>query len=247
MSRPARRVLLALTFVAAAVTAQTQPVTPAPSYSGEFSFVRLRYEGNNYSRSRWQTDYDSAEYFFREGVDRLSRIEYGDDVVLRPGNEEIMNYPWLYAVEVGSWYLDQAEADMLREYLLRGGFLLVDDFWGSDQWLLFEDSMKRVFPDRPILDIGATDSLMSIVYDLEMDVQIPGIRYFSTGVTYEQDGYEPHWKGVFDDEGRLMVAINWNMDMGDAWEHADDPRYPQEMTTLAINFAVNYVIYAMTH
>jgi hypothetical protein len=88
---------------------------------------------------------------------------------------------------------------------------------------------------------------MHTVYDLKMDVQIPGIRYFRTGVTYQDDGFDPHWRGIFDDQRRLMVAINFNMDMGDAWEHADDPRYPQEMTTLALHFAVNYVIYAMTH
>ena len=78
-------------------------------------------------------------------------------------------------------------------------------------------------------------------------IQIPGIRAWLSGQTYEEDGVTPHWRGIYDDDGRLMVAINFNMDLGDAWEHADDPRYPEPMTTLAYRFAVNYVVYAMTH
>jgi hypothetical protein len=252
--RIARRLLLVATVIGGSLAAQSVPEQAASSSAGEFSFTRLFYQGNGggcsgrgRSSSRWNTDYDSAEYYFRRGVERLSRIDYGGDMVLALDSEEIMNYPWLYAVEVGSWYLDEQEAAMLREYLLRGGFLLVDDFWGTCQWALFEDSMKRVFPDRPIEDLDESHPLMHTVYDLKMDVQIPGIRYFRTGVTYQDDGFDPHWRGIFDDQRRLMVAINFNMDMGDAWEHADDPRYPQEMTTLALHFAVNYVIYAITH
>ena len=85
-----------------------------------------------------------------------------------------------------------------------------------------------------------------MLYDLDQKIQIPGIYALMRGVTYEQDGYTPHWRGIYDDDGRLMVAINFNMDLGDAWEHADDPRYPP-MTNLAYRFAVNYVVYAMTH
>ncbi|MDX1562893.1 MAG: DUF4159 domain-containing protein, partial [Gammaproteobacteria bacterium] len=162
-------------------------------------------------------------------------------------SDELMDYPWLYAVEVGRWYLDEADAAQLREYLLRGGFLMVDDFWGTQQWYVFEDSMRRVFPDRPIVEIPDDDVLMHLLYDLNKDIQIPGVSYFRTGVTYQQDGYTPHWRGIYDDDGRLMVAINFNMDLGDAWEHADDPRYPNPMTALAYRFGVNYIIYAMTH
>jgi hypothetical protein len=248
----ARRFLLAVAVASGALCAQSVPEQAAAPSLGEFSFARLYYQGNgggcrNRRGSAWDTDYDSAEFYFREGVERLSRIDYGGDLVLALDSDDIMDYPWLYAVEVGSWYLDENEAAMLREYLLRGGFLLVDDFWGACQWTLFEESMQRVFPDRPILELEESHPLMHTVYDLKMDVQIPGINYFRTGVTYQCDGCVQEWKGIFDDDGRLMVAINFNMDMGDAWEHADDPRYPQEMTTLALHFAVNYVIYAMTH
>jgi hypothetical protein len=104
-----------------------------------------------------------------------------------------------------------------------------------------------VFPDRPVVEIEETDPLMSIVYDLDKSIQIPGVQFVQSGRTYEQDGYVPHWRGIYDDDNRLMVAINWNMDLGDAWEHANNPRYPEPMTGLAIRFAVNYVIYSMTH
>jgi hypothetical protein len=159
-----------------------------------------------------------------------------------------MNYPWLYAVEVGRWYLSDIEAARLREYLLRGGFLMVDDFWGNYQWAVFLESMKRVFPDRPIVELGDEHELLHVLYDLDQRVQIPGVSYVGSGITWQgADSRVPHWRAIFDDDGRVMVAINFNMDMGDAWEHADNPYYPEPMTALAYRFAINYVIYAMTH
>lgn len=86
-----------------------------------------------------------------------------------------------------------------------------------------------------------------VQYDLDHRVQIPGIRGAITGQTWEKDGYVPHWRGVVDDDGRLLVAINFNMDLGDAWEHADNPRYPAPFTILAYHFAIDYLLYAMTH
>ena len=182
------------------------------------------------------------------GISRLTVIDtaYGGKF-LDPMDEELFDYPWLYAVEVGRWHLDDREAARLQEYLLRGGFLMVDDFHGSYQWASFLDSMQRVFPTRSIVEIPENDPLLHTLYDLDQRTQIPGIQYLRSGITYEDDGYTPHWRGIYDDEGRLMVAINFNMDLGDAWEHADLPEYPESMTALAYRFAVNYVIYAMTH
>ena len=216
----------------------------------EFFFTRLQYSSSNRGRRRqaWLTDYPEAETHLLQGITRLTRVatgDYGREVSLK--DDEVMDYPWLYAVEVGQWYLDDAEAARLREYLLRGGFLMVDDFWGTYQWAVFIDSMLRVFPDRPILEIEESHEILHILYDLDQRIQIPGRSYIRSGVTWQEDGRIPYWRGIFDDNGRLMVAINFNMDMGDAWEHADDPWYPEPMTALAYRFAVNYVIYAMTH
>ena len=224
----------------------------------EFDFARLVYAGGGFRyRGTWDVDYPEAEFFFHKGVSRLSRVDMGETgqtaytgetgVLIELDDDSLFNYPWLYAVEVGHWQLSDYDAERLREYLLRGGFLMVDDFHGSQEWIVFTDSMNRVFPDRPIVDIEDSHEILHVVYDVDERIQIPGIAPILGGRTYEQDGIEPHWRGIYDDDGRLMVVINHNMDLGDAWEHADDIRYPQEMTTLALHFAVNYVIYAMTH
>jgi hypothetical protein len=224
--------------------------------TNEFHFVRLQYSDGAYGRggygryglgSAW-VDWPEAEDHFMRGVSRLTVLDTGDEArVLVPTDDNLFDYPWLYAVEVGYWSLDDKDAAHLREYLLRGGFLMVDDFHGSAEWQGFVESLQLVFPDRPIVEIAQTDEVLHVLYDLDQKIQIPGIAALSMGQTWERDGRVPHWRGVYDDDGRLMVAINFNMDLGDAWEHANDPRYPEPMTGLATRFAVNYVIYAMTH
>jgi hypothetical protein len=153
----------------------------------------------------------------------------------------------MYAVEVGYWHLNMQEAARLRAYLLRGGFLMVDDFHGGWEWSSFVASMQKVFPDRPIIEIPEDDEAFHVIYDLDQKIQIPSLQFVYSGVTWEKGGVTPHWRGIYDDDGRLMVAINFNMDLGDAWEHADWPEYPEKMTALAYRFGINYLIYAMTH
>ena len=183
----------------------------------EFHFARLVYDsgmGRWGRRGGWATDYPEAEYHFMQGVRRLTNLDASEGGrLVRPLDEELFEYPWLYAVEVGRWYLSLEEAERLREYLLRGGFLVVDDFHGTYQWASFLESMHRVFPDRPILDLQADEPILHVLYDLDQRIQIPGRQYIWSGATYERDGYYPHWRGIFDDEGRLMVAINFNMDL----------------------------------
>jgi hypothetical protein len=225
----------------------------ADSDAAEFFFTRLQYSDGSgrygrFGRGSWLTDWPEAETHLLQGISRLTRVNTGaEGVAVALDDDTLMEYPWLYAVEVGRWYLTDAHAARLREYLLRGGFLMVDDFWGTRQWQVFVESMNRVFPDRPIVDLNDDHELLHVLYDLDQRIQIPGRSYFYSGVTWQQDGYVPYWRGILDDDGRVMVAINFNMDMGDAWEHADDPFYPEPMTTLAYRFAVNYVLYSMTH
>jgi len=161
--------------------------------------------------------------------------------------DDIFNYPFVYAVEVGQWYLSEAQAAKLREYLLRGGFLMVDDFHGTYEWEVFMASMSRVFPDRPVVDIENQDAIFHVLYDLDERVQVPGLAALYNGVTYEQDGIVPRWRAIYDDKGRIMVAICHNMDLGDAWEWADDPGYPEKYASLAYRIGINYIIYSMTH
>ena len=251
MRRLGSKALLAVAAACTALVAAGDDLMGAPSWpTEEFHFARMYYNGygGGWGRSTFRTDYPEAEQHFTLGVSRLTRVEIGQRPrMLEVTDDTIFDYPWLYAVEVGRWYLNDVEAARLREYLLRGGFLMTDDFHGSVQWSNFVESMQRVFPDRPIVEIADTDEVKHVLYDLDDHIQIPGIYALMGGVTYEQDGVTPHWRGIYDDAGRLMVAINFNMDLGDAWEHANDPRYPEPMTGLATRFAVNYVIYAMTH
>jgi hypothetical protein len=228
-----------------------------PPPDREFRFARLAYNGNFMDRGfrggeSWRTDAPEAEYHLLMGIRRLTRIDAIDPqrerfIAVSALDPNLYEFPFLYAVEVGRWHLDDEEATALREYLERGGFLMVDDFHGSEQWEGFMQSLNRVFPEREVVDIPDDHEVFHVLYDLNQKVQIPGIYSVMRGTTYEEDGYDPHWRGVFDDHGRLMVAINFNMDLGDAWEHADDPEYEQPLTALAYRFAVSYALYAMTH
>ncbi len=230
----------------AAFAPERDPATPA-----QFHFVRLAYSdiGGGFGfRDRWLTDWPEAEYFLLRGVRRLSRIDAeleGERLAIM--DDRLFDYPWLYAVEVGSWVLSEPEAAQLREYFDRGGFLMVDDFHGSFQWEIFEASMRRVFPDRPIVEIPKNDSVFHVLYDLDATVQIPGVQFLRSGRTYEQDGVQPHFRGIYDDKGRLVVVINFNMDLGDSWEHADIQEYAVQYTVLGYQHAINYILYAMTH
>lgn len=222
------------------------------SVRAEFFFTRLAYSGyGGYGRrgGSWTTDWPDADYHFMQGVRRLTGVDAAEGGrFVQPGDEEVYEYPWIYAVEVGNWSLSQEEGANMREYLLRGGFLMVDDFHGGYEWSSFLEGMRKIFPDRAIVDIPENDALMDIVFEIDQKIQIPGRGTVRSGVTWErEDGYPPHWRGIYDDEDRLMVAINHNMDIGDAWEHADDPWYPEAMTSLAYRFGINYVMYAMTH
>jgi hypothetical protein len=262
--------VLAALLVPLSGSAQRAPHEPAGTATAEFAFARLLYNGipncgsgRGFARGWGRgssgaacTDWWDAEYHFMQGLTRLTRIDGAKVEIGGFGAQQIgllddalFDYPWLYAVEVGRWHLDNREAARLREYLLRGGFLMLDDFHGDYQWQVFAESMNRVFPDRPILDVPDTDEILHVLYDLNERIQIPGLAALWNGRTWEggEDGRTPHWRGIYDDDGRLMVAINHNMDLGDAWEHADDPGYPEPMTGLAYRFAVNYVIYAITH
>lgn len=255
MARPLKRFVLRAAVLLAVATAALSsdiqipvPVAAAPS---EFQFVRLIYSDVSYAFGRgdhWMTDVPGAEEHLIPGLKRLTRINVADEgIYMSLMDDRLFDYPWIYAVEVGYWYLSDAEAARLRDYLLRGGMLVVDDFHGTQEWANFVDNIRRVFPDRPIVDIPRDDVVFHLAFDLTDGVQIPGVQYLYTGRLYERDGYEPHWRGIYDDNGNLMVVINHNMDLGDAWENADVPDYALQYTTRAYQYAINYVLYAMTH
>jgi hypothetical protein len=161
-------------------------------------------------------------------------------------SDEMFNWPWLYAVAAGDWELTGPQAERLRRYFDRGGFLMVDDFHGEGEWSGFARGIAQIFPGRPIVELAADDPIFHVVYSLKERLQVPGQNVVH-GPGYERGGVVPHWRGVLDDKGRVMVAVCFNMDVGDAWEWADDPEYPERFASHAYQLGINYVLYAMTH
>ena len=213
----------------------------------EWAFARLRYDSFR-GPGNWTIDYPKADRQFVQGVRRLTRLHTRSvEQVVDLHSDEIYNWPWIYAVEVGYWDLSDAECKKLRDYLLRGGFLMVDDFHGTFEWQGFLNGISRVFPDRGIVELQENEPILHVLYDIDERVQVPGLAALYRGVTYEKDGIYPRWRAIYDDKGRIMVAICHNMDLGDAWEHADAPWYPEKYTTLAYRIGIDYIIYSMTH
>lgn len=228
------------------------------SSGDEFTFVRIKYTsgGRNYFLRNpfgthwpsWAVDYPFAEENFLEGLEKATTINVAENAVALPFTDpEFFRYPFAYILEVGFINLSQPEADSLKEWLLRGGFLMVDDFHGPHEWQHFVQQMKMVFPDRPIVDIPKDHPLFHCYYDFNEVPQIPGLGSVFRGKTYEKGGVIPRCMGIFDDQGRLMVLVNRNTDIGDSWEHAKDPRYPPDYSIKGYKLGINFVIYALTH
>jgi hypothetical protein len=135
----------------------------------------------------------------------------------------------------------------MRQYLLRGGFFMCDDFWGEDEWSVFMASMHRIFPERQVVDLPDADAIFHTVYDLDDRYQVASQGSVQRGRSYKCSPCPDRWRGIYDDRGRLMVAITFQSDVGDSWEWADAPDYPEKYAALGIRIGVNYVVYAMTH
>ncbi|MGO9591283.1 MAG: DUF4159 domain-containing protein [Candidatus Acidiferrales bacterium] len=244
------------------------PVPPDWRQPGEWAFARLmyppgpndgyrgRFDGDwRLGMSLWTQDAPAADRAFAAAVRRLTRIDarsVEEDVNLDDG-DEVYNWPWLYAVQVGEWGITQHQADVLRDYLLRGGFFMADDFHGAYEWQMFLQRIRMVFPDRPITEIPNNDPIFHTIYDLDERYQIPGAEHLRLGYKrpdYPQgpdDGKGAHWYAIRDDKGRIMVAISFNSDIGDSWEWSNRPVYPERYSDLGFRIGINYVVYAMTH
>ncbi|HLK20994.1 MAG TPA: DUF4159 domain-containing protein [Bryobacteraceae bacterium] len=235
---------------------------PKPSdykVPGEWTFARLMYpDARSYDRpvgnwqlggTNWTIDYPRSDRHLSAALRRLTRLQTRsvEQPVSLDDGDDVYNWPWLYGVEVGHWNLTDQQAAKLRDFLLRGGFFMCDDFHGTREWDVFVAGMSRVFPDRPIVDIEDKDAIFHTIFDLDDRYQVPGEQVLFTHQIWEHDGYEARWRGIYDDKGRLMVAICHNMDLGDSWEHADNPLYPERYSALGLRIGINYVVYAMTH
>jgi len=235
-----------------------------------FTFVRVQYN-SDYSqqddsgqggwRGRrgwggdWTTDWPDSDLNFSYRLQQLTALKVNPrPTYLQLTDERLFDYPFLYMIEVGFLSFSEEEATALRRYLLNGGFLMVDDFWGELALRNFTRQMKRVFPDRDLVELPITHDIFQCVYKLKEKPQVPSIHswYPGSDVTWEDHGpgsREVHYKGISDDKGRLMAIVCHNTDLGDGWEReGEDPSYFKEFSErLSYPMGINIVTYAMTH
>jgi hypothetical protein len=259
LRRAVRAASVLLAASAAALFAQlpTPWEEPPPTSSAErelppheFFFTRAAYQGGGWRGGRWTTDYPKADRQFLVGLRRLVKLldAYEGENPVRLDDPGLRHYPFLYAVEVGYMSLSEEEVIGLRSYLEAGGFLVVDDFWGTREWASFESQIRRVLPACRIVDLPMDHPVFSSFYEIKEVLQVPNVyNALSGGPTWERDGFVPACRGIFDESGRLVVAINWNTDLGDAWEWAENPAYPLKFSTYAYQMGVNLIVYAMSH
>ena len=212
---------------------------PGPNVPSEFYWSRLQYtssyaNGSSYGyrgfRGGWSRDYPKADNDCLIALRRLTHINSPSPLnVADLDSDHLFDYPWIYAVDVNTWTFTDDEAKRLHDYLLKGGFLMVDDFHGTDDWEHFMAGMRRCCPTGRWRISRINDEIYHVLYDINEKFQIPSEVYVNTGRTYEKDGYVPKWRAIRNDHGRIMVAICANMHLGDAWEWADSPRVSREI------------------
>lgn len=208
-------------------------------------------EGGGGGGGAWATDYPASDCKFMWGVERLTGVRVYDKsphsvAIMDP---DLFKFPYVYAVEVGFMDLSDEEAERLRAYLLRGGFMHADDFWGGAQGGNFQFQMQKVFPDRQFELLNLKHEVFHSFFDVDQIMQIPNVTSgCNGGRTWEQaDDTEPRVYGISDDSGRLMVLMTYNSDLGDAWEWMDRPCYKEVYSSQAYRMGINFIIYAMTH
>jgi hypothetical protein len=223
-----------------------------------FTFVRVRYNsqyGGWRGGGGWATDWPASDLNLSFRLQQLTSLKVDPEPRhLALTDPELFDYPFIYLIEPGALVFEEAEVEALRRYLTNGGFLMVDDFWGEDEWANFHEQIRRVFPDRQPLELPLEHPIFHCVYDLKVKPQIPSIGHAmggrNEGRTWERyDAQEPHYKAIFDDKGRMMVIICHNTDLGDGWEReGEDPWYFREFAEkYSYPLGINIITYAMTH
>ncbi len=237
--------------------AQNQ-ATPDARFAGlQWQFVRIRYTAwtvppgsvGSIEDEPWYIDAPAAEQNLSRRVRTATAIRVNDPLVLTIEDPTLWTYPWIYVVEGGNLRLKETEVPILREYLLRGGTLTFDDFHGPAEWNNVERELKRVFPERGIVDLPPEHPIFHCFYDLDHFPQTPGLGSFLQGRTWEKGGYVARLRAIEDDSGRAMVLINWNTDMGDGWEWSNASDYPGyvKYTAQAYRMGINEIVYSLTH
>ncbi len=233
------------------------PHTGDERFAGlEWTFVRIRYHYVTEGRFRleywgepWAIDAPAAEQNLSRRLRSVTAIKVNDPIVLALDDPELWLHPWIYFVEPGNLHLTDADVPILREYLLRGGTATFDDFHGPYEWENLVQELKRVFPERQIVELTPPHPIFNCFYKIDAYPQIPGLGSFFNGRTWEKGGFVPHLRAILDDAGRPMVLINWNTDMGDGWEWSNAEEYPGYIryTAEAYRMEINEILYALTH
>ena len=230
-------------------------------YDGAFHFCRVWFrsamdgDGGN-----WSVDFPRADINLSIRLGELTKTsvsQTGDrqpnHLLIRLTDDTLFQCPFVMMTEVGALYLDEREAARLREYLLKGGFLWADDFWGSYAWTVWASQIRKVFPaaDYPMIDLPPDHPLYRTQFVVEKTPQIPNIgHWLGTGNTSERgaDSAEVHTRAILDRDGRVMVLITHNTDLGDSWEReGDDPSYFYAFAANGYAFGIDVVLYALTH
>jgi hypothetical protein len=231
---------------------------PEGNWPGEFTFVRIVYDSpdppfNEYNYGfggAWRVDYPAADDNFMMGIREWAGSNLylaARPVHLRATDEHLFDYPFAYIVEPGHMELTDEDAAALREYLMRGGFLFLDDFHGEFEWEHAREEIRKIVPEYEIKDLPLTHPIFHSYFDLEGVVQVPGVAALVRGVTFEKGGVTPHYMGVENKDGRLIIFLTRNCDLGDAWEWINDPRYPAEYGLVAYKVGMNVITYTMSH
>jgi hypothetical protein len=251
----------------------SQESVPTPEWKNEpgfekdvFTFVRIIYMTAGRSRRgfgwgggsmRWRTDWPDADLNLAWRLQQMTSLKVDPNgKCIEVSDPSLFRYPFIYIVEPGDLAFTDEEAAILRKYLLNGGFLMLDDFWGEDEWDGMAEAMRQVFPDREFQDIPRTHPVFHCVLDLpdDLNLQCPAINWGAsseyTGVTWERsDAKEVHIRGIYDDKGRLCVIACHNTDNGDGWEREGESAYyfREFSEKKAYPLGINIIFYAMTH
>jgi hypothetical protein len=222
-----------------------------------FTFVRIRYSSYYGGfRQKWATDYPDSDLNFSFRLQQLTSMEVDPDgKVMQLTDKELLDYPFIYLIEPGDLTFEDEEVTALRKYLLNGGFLMVDDFWGDAEWNNFELEIKRVFPKKDIVDLTIDHPIFHCVFDLQEMPQVPALQAALDGRPYGktwergEEGRVPHYRAIYDEKGRMMSIICHNTDLGDGWEREGENHwYFKEFSEKkAFPMGINIVFWAMTH
>jgi hypothetical protein len=239
------------------------PIASVETYDGAFQYCRTIFRGiRGGVGGGWLTDYPDADLNLSTRFGELTKAS----ISVRPRSGEpnhvivpltdplLFRCPFIMMFEVGNLFLDETEAAVLRDYLLKGGFLWVDDFWGSYAWDVWETQIRKVFPSGPypIEDLPLDHMIFHQVFQVSKIPQIPSINHWlgTGGDTSERgaDSRQPHVRGITDEQGRLMVLITHNTDFGDSWEREGvSHEYFLTFSVDGYAFGVNALVYSMTH